>query len=266
LKKTVLEDTGKRKFPLADTFTTPVSLYREFESGMSMEWCELKLKASGINNTSKEIRSDGSDELRFEDGKRDVTLVFNKLEPESVPVLTACVVQLPPGIRHSEMLEKYKREIPDATIIHEENTLNDVSDTSRQSNYEMQVQCATIQTVDKIGSTNRTINIESLTDPLVDKGYAVYRNPPRKILLFEYRKEGRKFIVPSELAPDHKQLAEETVEPLNLLIQQIDREGKSPQVTIHDNAMAKALQVLQKKQQQNNEEKARREKEETKEF
>lgn len=231
-----MQKITQNKFPVSDTFKTPVKIYKEFESGMSLEWCKAKLETDGsdlnVNNDTIALETEGS----------AVTLIFKKLTTEKPPVLTACVVALPASIRHSQVLEKYKRETPNATVNHEEIPRK----LPKQDNYvkdgvSLDMQFSMIQLTDILSSPAQTVTIESKL--LVGKAYLIYHIENRKVLVCASSKDGV-VTVPKGLDTRQQEAA-------GVIKDQTLPAVQRTVVVIEDTAMARALKDMQQVEQKN---------------
>ena len=233
-----MAELEKNKFPLADTFKTPVSMYKEFESGMSKEWCEAKLTAEdalGLVNTS-------SINLKTKEGAGKVILLFENLIPEKPSVLTACVIELAPSIRHTDVLGKYKKELPDATVKHEAKPIDmPKGGTYLMDGISLDMQVSVTRQTDVLTSASKTVTVESNLP--VGKVFLVYHNSNRKIAICEISKDGT-VTVPNGLDARQKESADMVKDQMLAGIQKVT-------VLVEDNAMAKALKNLQKAEQEN---------------
>ena len=231
-----MAELEKNKFPLADMFKTPVKMYNEFESGLSKEWCKAKLEAEDI----LDLVNTGSINVKTKEGA--VILVFKKPISEKPLVLTACVVELAPSIRHAQVLEKYKNELPDATVKHEAKQL----ETPKGNNYLMagislDMQFSMTRQTDILTSASKTVTIES--NLLVGKAFLVYHNSNQKVVVCESSKDGT-VTVPGGLNAQQQEAAATVKDQMLAGVQKVT-------VLIEDTAMAKALQDLQKAEQEN---------------
>jgi hypothetical protein len=236
-QKTMAErmaELEKNKCPVSDTFKTPVKMYKELESGMSLEWCKAMLEKDGsefyVHNNKIVLETDN--------GK--VTLVFEKVISEKAPVLTACVVELPPSIRHAQALEKYKSEMPDATIRHEAvprklPTENDYL----MDGISLDMQFSMTLLTDILTSAAKTVTVESKL--LVGKAFLVYHRDNRKVVVCESSKDGT-VTIPDGLNARQQEASIVVKDQMLAAVQKVT-------VLIEDNAMAEALQNLQKEQQ-----------------
>ncbi len=239
IKEVIAERMSKaaqNKFPMSDTFKVPVKVYKEFESGMSLEWCTAKLETEGkkmytVNNT-----------IVLEIDDSEVTLIFKKMSSEKPPILTACVVKLPAGIPHAQVLEKYKNEFPNAKVKHEETSQK----LPAQKNYVMDgntldTQFSMIQVADTIESPDRTVTIESRF--LAGKAYIADYNIGRRVLVCEAAKDGT-VTVPSGLDARQKDAASVVKDQLLSAIRRTS-------VVLEDTMLAQALRDMQEAERKN---------------
>ena len=236
------------KFPLADTFKTPVNMYKDFESGMSLEWCRERLRAE-IENSTRYDSHESTITLKTEGGR--VVLIFNKPVPEKQPVLVICVVVLPLSISHAEVLKKYKGEMPDAVVKHESTP----TEVPRMGEYSgkgisWDMQLSKFQQTDVLTSASKTVTIKS--NILVGKVSLVYHLQNRKVVICDFSKDGT-VTVPNGLDDEQKQAAAQTIGMLREMNTKVT-------VEIEDTAMMKAIQNLQKAEQENEKKKQQQKK------
>lgn len=240
IKEVIAERMSKaaqNKFPLSDMFKTPIKLYKEFESGMSLEWCKAKLETEGSNFDAID------DDIILEMEDSEVKLIFKKVTSEKQPILTAGIVKLPASITHSQVLEKFKREIPNATFTHVETPHN----LPAEKNYvkdgiSLDGQFAVILLKDTVSSSTQAVTIE--TKLLVGKAYLIYHADNRKVLVYESSRDGV-VMVPAGL--DVRQQEAASVIATQMLLSETGRTA----VLIEDKAMLQALKVVQQEEQKN---------------
>ncbi len=243
IKEVIAERMSKaaqNKFPMSDTFKAPVKIYKEFESGMSLEWCKAKLETEG----KKIYTANNKIELGTDDS--EVTLIFNELGSGKPPVLTACVVKLPAGIPHTQVLEKYKNEFPNVKVKHEKTNQK----LPAQKNYVMDgntldTQFSMIQVSDTIESPDRTVTIEFRV--LAGKAYIADYNSVRKVLVCEAAEDGT-VTVPNGLDARQKAAADVVKDQVLPAIRQTA-------VLIEDTVMARTLKDMQEAERKNEQEK-----------
>ena len=235
------------KFPLADMFKTPVNMYKDFESGMSLEWCRARLYAE-IENYARYDSHENTITLKTEGGR--VVFIFNKPVPEKQSVLVICGVVLPLSISHAEVLKKYKGEMPDAVIKHEATP----AELPQMGEYagngiSWDMKLSKFQQTDVLTSASKTVTIKGSI--LVGKITLVYHLQNRKVVICEFLKDGT-VTVPDGLDDEQKQAA--------TIAQGMLRETTKVTVEIQDNAMVTAIQNLQKAEQENEKKKQQQKK------
>ena len=228
--KALVADTGKRRFPLPEMIKTPVRLYNDFESGMSLEWCEAKLKTDGVK-----IQTNNSN-INFQTNGCDVVLVFKSLAQEALPVLIRCSIKLPANIRFEQVVEKYKKEIPDAKTSYTETAHKGSKEReSLGGGVASEMDLSMLQKVNTVDSQLLKVVIELVTP--VGKVHVI--KGQSKTLLCEFMKDGT-VTIPSGLGAEQAAAASMIKESLI--------RGTTAQ--IEDKAIAKILQDMQKEQKE----------------